>query len=170
MPELDAAEKTEWDGKEKTAGAFCDKPRYVDFHHRACALHTLAYSFKSRNINMPGWLVGLAQKVQIQWKGSLAKVEWLALGLGTAASLQHCQVKLSWIDIIQQVNSDSSLANPNGKSLQKRIYEISPEHAAKLNDWKNMQSLIYRVDPAVYTAMEDEMAARGVATPITPQT
>ena len=49
--------------------------------------------------------------------------------------------------------------------MQKRLYEISPEHAAKLNAWKNMQPLIYRVDPAVYAAMEDETAAHGIATP-----
>ena len=54
--------------------------------------------------------------------------------------------------------------------MQNRIFEISPEHASKLNEWKNMKSLTSRVGPAVYTAMEDVMVAGGMSTPIIPQT
>ena len=151
VPELDI--------HDKAAARYCDKPRYVDFHHCGCAMHVLAYSFKARNLHMPGWLLRMAKSVKIIWRGALTKVEWLALGWSKAASMQHGQVKLSWIDIIQQVNMDASLASPSGSglTLQQRIFEISPEHAAKLNDWKNMRSLINRVEPAVYTIHEDVM-------------
>ena len=160
------------DTTDKTGLMYFDKPRYLDFHHRACALHVLAYSFKARGLDMPGWLLGLARAVKIQWKGSMAKIEWLAMGWSWAASMQCGQVKLSWIDIIQQVNMDASLAgdSSSGLTLQQRIYEISPEHAAKLHDWKNMRTFIQRVDPEVYTIMEDVMVEYGRSTPIIPLT
>ena len=85
--------------------------------------------------------------------------------MSRAASLQHGQVEVSWIDIIQQVNSGTNLAGLTGKSiLERRIREICPEHAAKLTDFKHVQSLVSRVDPAVYTAVEDEIVARDMTT------
>ena len=116
VPELDAAEKI--------ADKFCDKPRYLDFHHRACALHYLAYSFKARGLDMPGWLLGLARKVKIVWHGSLVKVEWLAMGLSSAASMQYGRVTFSWVDIVQQVNTDTNLANPSGETLEDRLHGL----------------------------------------------
>ena len=39
---LEICEVPELDTTDKTAGKYYDKPRYLDFHHRACALHFLA--------------------------------------------------------------------------------------------------------------------------------
>ncbi len=115
-------------------GGSSQKPCYLDFHHRGCALHVLAYSFKTRELDLPHWFVLMASAIPISWKGTLTKLEWLGGGLSAAAALQHGQVRLSWLDIIQQVNRDSSMQQ--GQCLKEKLFSVSPEHAAKLNDWK----------------------------------
>ena len=57
-----------------------------------------------------------------------------------------------------------------GETLQERIYQISPEHAAKLSDWKNMKYLTSRVVPEVYSRLEQFMTTHGLSEPVFPQT
>ncbi len=116
------------------AGSSLMKPCYLDFHHRGCALHVLAYSFKTRELDLPQWFVAMASAIPLSWKGELTKLQWLTGGISAAAALQHGQVRLSWLDIIQQVNRDSSMGQ--GQCLKEKLFSVSPEHAAKLNDWK----------------------------------
>ena len=62
--------------------------------------------------------------------------------------MQHGMVKVTWLDIVLQMLNDSSISMESGKSsLQAKIFEISPEHASKLNDWKNVRTMMTRVCP-----------------------
>ncbi len=157
VPELDVADAS--------AGALL---RFVDFHHRACALHVLCYFHFATGQELPGWLARLACAVPIAWKGDMSKLDWVAQGLGQAASMQHGQVHLTWLDVVQQVIHDSS--GVVATNLRERIFAISPEHAAKINDGKNMKSLIGRVHPDAYDIMETWQAVHGVGGPSLPQT
>ena len=144
--------------------------RYVDFHHRACAMHFMAYSLNDRAIDLPGWFVVLAKKIPVEHKGALSKLEWRSDGLGRAASQQHGQVGLSWMDILQTILEEPAWAMSGGASLQDRVFQISPEYAAKLSDWKNMKTLATRVHKNVYDYLETAMAETGMSSPILPQT
>ena len=86
------------------------KVRYVDFHHRACAMHFVAYSFYDRSLALPSWLCELAKRVPVEHKGTYSKLEWRGQGLGTAASQQHGQVNTSWLDILQIVMEEPEWA------------------------------------------------------------
>ena len=136
------------------------KNRFVDFHHRACAMHFLAYSFWDRGQELPTWFRQLAGKIPVENRGKLSQLEWRCSGLGQAADQQYGQVRLSWLDILQIIMKEPSWATSGGSSLQDRIFQISPEYASKLSDWKNMKTLVTRVDKKVYNFLETAMAFR----------
>ena len=132
--------------------------RYLDFHHRACAMHFVAYSFYDRSQALPSWFCEMAKQVPVEHRGAMSKLEWRCCGLGTAASQQHGQVSVSWMDIIQMILEEPEWAMSGGSSLQDRVWQISPEYANKLSDWKNMKTLVQRVCKKVYDFLETAMA------------
>jgi len=150
VPELDAEEASSAGSAEASGDApeaasqhrrAMKTIRYIDFHHRACAMHFVAYSFNDRAMDLPGWFLALAKQVPVEHKGTLSKLEWRSLGLGRAASQQHGQVGLSWMDILQIILEEPAWAMSGCANLQDRVFQISPEYAAKLSDWKNMKTL-----------------------------
>ena len=124
------------------------RPRYVDFHYRGCALHVICYSFMLRGLDLPPWAVGLVRTIKVKWEGQLSKVSFLARGFGQSIAMQEGTAKVTWLDIVLQMINDPTISKESGAgSLQVRLFQISPEHAAKLNDWKNVRSLLFRVNP-----------------------
>ncbi len=142
------------------------KPMYVKFHHRGVALHMLCQSFRDRVLDLPPWLQKMARKIRVAWCGQLTQVERFARGLAATASMEHGTVKLSWLDIVLQVAGGSEAL---GQSLQSRVFAICPEHASKLNDWKNLKTLSTRVTPAAYALVEKFMQREGMIVPPLPQ-
>ena len=141
VPELDKAE-------EKPD----PRPRYLDFHHRGCALHAIAFSFMKRGMDLPDWAKGLVRTIRVKWEGDMQKVAYLGEGYGGAISMQYGALKVTWLDIVLQMVDDSSMSiESGGGSLQAKLFEISPEHASKLNDWKNMRTMMTRVSPEAGT-------------------
>ena len=128
------------------------RPRYLDFHHRGCALHAICYSFMKQGMDLPDWAKGLVRPIKVKWEGDMKKVAFLGQGYGGAIAMQYGALKVTWLDIVLQIVTDSSMSAESGNgSLQAKIFEISPEHASKLNDWKNMRTLMTRVSPEAGT-------------------
>lgn len=163
-PAVNAAEPGETDEEKEACNQHrkhmdaVKRNRYLDFHHRACALHFLAYCFYDQGEALPVWFQLLLKSVPVQHEGSMSKLEWRSLGLGNAASLQHGQVLLSWMDILQLILEEPTWVTSGGSSLQERVFQISPEFAAKLSDWKNMKTLALRVHKGIYDYLETAMA------------
>ena len=74
--------------------------------------------------------------------------------------MQHGQVTLSWMDVLQLILEEPSWAAAGGGGLRDRVFEIAPEFASKLSDWKNMLTLATRVHKRVYDFLETAMALR----------
>ena len=76
--------------------------QYWDFHHRGCALHILCFYHFEQQLEMPGWLVGLAAGVPCKYKGEVSQLDWVSEGLKRAAALQYGSVPLTWLDVVQR--------------------------------------------------------------------
>ena len=130
------------------------RPRYLDFHHRGCALHTICYCFMARGVELPDWAKGLVRTIKVKWAGDMKKVAFLAQGYGGAIAMQYGALQVTWLDIVLQMVKDTSISAESGnKSLQAKIFEISPEHANKVNYWKNLRTMLTRVAPEAGVCM-----------------
>ncbi len=137
--------------------------RYVKFHHRGCALHTLcAFYYKggvtstagsSNNqpdggdakaggsgcnsrapMPLPPWLQKMAHTIQAEYMGELPFAEIVARGIAVTSSMEHGVTKQSWLDSI--LSFKESTAEGFATAVEANVLALCPEHAHKTHDWK----------------------------------
>ena len=97
----------------------------------------------------------------------VTKVELLARGFSAGAHMLHGQVRQSWLDIVLHVASDTT--GTLGASLRDRVHALCPEHAHKINDWRNLGLLAGpRVRAECWGLVEAFMEEKNLTVPPVP--